>query len=147
MNIIEQINDAIEVRVAAVLPAAYKELEYIQDVNKNGEFLNKQRYGVRPLAGEGINTITNSYTANQVFEVILTHDYVNQQDDSDQRAKMFLLLDEVDTILKDVIKSKVGLNSIVLKIDDFTIVETEFIEEESLVVQRLQLTVQYRQAV
>ena len=146
-NIIEQINDAIEVRVLAVLGSPFLELDYVIVVDKNHFLNNKQRYGVRPLAGDSILTVTNTYTANQVFEIIITHDYVNQNDDTDQRAKMFLLQDKVDSLLKDIIKTKVGLNNIILKIDEFVIAEAEFIEEESLVIQRLQLTVQYRQAV
>jgi len=146
-TIIEQINTAISDRVVATIGPTYIELAYIFDVTKNNFFGNNKRFGVRPLTADSVDTITNTYTADQPFEIILTHGFINQSNDKDQRAKVFLLTDRIDVLLKDIIKSKAGLNNIILKINEFSILEPEFLEEDKVVILRLQLTVQYRQAV
>lgn len=146
-TIIEQINTAIGDRIIAKIGPAYKELDYILDVAKNKFSKNNKRFGVRPLTAESIDTITNTYTADQPFEIILTHGFINQSNDKDQRAKVFLLTDRIDVLLKDIIKSKVGLNNIILKMNEFSILEPEFLEEDKVVIIRLQITVRYRQAV
>jgi len=143
-DIVKQINDALEARVAAKIGTSYKELAFKLNVAANAWSGSNKNYGVIPKEAVSINTITNSYTADQPFEVILTHGYVNNQNDKEQIAKQFILYEKIDLIIKDLLPSKLGLNSIVLKTGPFTIQETEFIDD-SIVVQRLQLTVQYRQ--
>ena len=147
-NIVEQINDAIKSQVSTTLGASYSELDYVIDVAMN-DFRNEtKRYGVRPKFGadDFAGGIKGHYNANQEFEVILTHDYVNRDSDEDQRAKQFILLDAVDSILKDILLSKAGLPAIILNISAFIIEEPEFLDEDNLSVQRISFNVKYRQA-
>lgn len=145
MNIVEQINDGIKTRVTTVLGATYSELDYVIDITMNSFRQNSLRYGVRPLSGGSVDGILRHYNALQTFEIILTDDYVNQDDDTVQRSKQFLLFDKHDDILKDILLKKAGVPSIVLSIESFNFPDPEFIDEENVAVQRMQLGVRYRQ--
>ncbi len=145
-NTVEQINDGLKARVAAVLGATYSEMDYVLNVELNAFVGNEKRYGVRPLGGSATDGITAHYNAVQTFEIILTHDYVNRDDDTDQRAKSFLLFDAHDDLLKDILLKKAGVPSIVLSVESFNYPDPEFLDEENVAIQRMQLEVRYRQS-
>ena len=102
-NIVEQINDAIEARLTAVLGAEWKELDYKYDVEQNTFRGNKKRFGVVPAPAFRASGVTRSYTADHDFRVTLTTDYLtsNSNDDSKQ-ASVFLLYDKLDDIIVDI---------------------------------------------
>lgn len=145
-NVVEQINNAITSRVTNVLGSTYSQLDYILDVSKNQFFGNKRRFGVRPLSGASVIGVTRQYTIDQEFEIIITHDFVNVTNDSDQRAKQFILYDQMDSIFVDLFLTKANIPNIILNIEAITLGEPEFNLDESLAVLRSQIVVKYRQA-
>lgn len=147
MNIVEQIKDACITRIGTVLGSPYAELNYTLDVHKNNFKSNAKRFGIRPLSGSSVGGVTNYYTLDHEFEVILTHDYLPAvNSDADQQAKAFLLYDKMDEIFRDLFCSKAGLNSIILNIGQLEMEEPEYTVAESTVVLRSKLTIKYRQA-
>jgi len=143
-NLVEQINDALESVIAAELGSDYKELAWKLLLDKNNFRGSTKRYGVRPLGGVSVGGVLKSYTIDQPFEVILTHDFVNQGGDTDQQEKSFLLFDKMDSILKKIIQTKAGIPAVVVNIEGFTLRDPEFFELEHVAVQRMPVTVKYR---
>lgn len=147
-NIVEQINDAIETRMAAVLSTGWTELKYKFSVNLNSFRDNAQRYGCIPQGMSAVEGVTRSYTVDQTFQLILTTEYVNKQNDSALQTSTFLLYDKMDAILKDLYLTKITLGtSIILNTPTFDIEAPEVLDEENVVALRLNLTVKYRQPV
>ncbi len=146
-NIVEQINDALTSRVSTTLGVTYSELNFLTEVDKNNFKSNAKRYGVRPLSGESVAGITRVYTLDQEFEILLTHDWVpNPSNDQDKRDKAFLLLDKMDAIMKDIFLSKATLPNIILNIDNISLDEPDY-EIDNVVVIRAQFNIKYRQEV
>ncbi len=146
-NIVEQINDGLTSLIATELGATYSELDFVFDITRNNLRNSVKRYGVMPAFAANSITITKNYSADHEFQVILVERYVNKdKTDSGQKAKLFEMYDSMDTILKKIYLSKVGLPAIVLSVGDFILEAPEFIEEDKVAVLRATLTVKYRQA-
>lgn len=146
-NIVEQINDGIKSTVATAVGVDWSELNYVIDVEKNDFKTNRKRYGVHPLEMDTVPGILKHYNVDHVFEVILTHDYINMVNDTDQRAKTFLLYDKFDEIYKDLFRTKAGLPAIVLNIGTFSAQPPEYLTEDSIAILRTRFTVTYRQSI
>lgn len=146
-DLVKQINDGLETTVATVVDSDYALLDYKYDTAKNNFRNNKKRYAVIPLAGTSVNTITKVYSMIQQFEIIITNEYVNRDDDTAQRDVMFDLYDQADEIFKEVYRRPNGLSAIVLNIQNININDPEFFDDSSVAVLRFQLGVTYRNAV
>ena len=72
------IKNSIVTRLQAVLPAEYKALGYIEDVEQNNWEQITLAYGVRALAASEVAGVNKEYTLNQSYEVILTERYLQQ---------------------------------------------------------------------
>ena len=147
-NIVEQINDAVKTQVSTTLGGTFSELPYTFDVSKNNIRDFVKGFGVRPVNAIRASTVTKVYTADQEFEIILTDKFANRSNDANQKAVVFDLFDKMDDILVQLFLSKGGLAAIIYNIDPFTIDEPEFLDEQnSIVVQRMRITVKYRNAI
>lgn len=145
-NIVEQINDAMTSRISTVLGATYSELSYVINVEKNNFLGNKKRYGIRPMDSNTVSGLTRNYNMNQLFNVVLTHDYLNlSNNDTDQRDKTFVLYDQMDIIFKDLFLTRAGIPAIILNIEEINIDAPEYVEASSLIILAAQLTIKYRQ--
>jgi len=145
-NLVEQINDSLTSEIATALGATYSELDFIWDVSKNRFNQNEKRYGVRPMAMESTNQINKKYSVDQGFEVIVTTDYYNREDDESQRAAVFEVYDQMDIIIKNIHKKKAGLPSLVFNTMPFSVDEIEFLEDDgsTVAVLRAQFIINYR---
>lgn len=142
-NLVKQINDAIETRIAAVLTGE-TELEYKLDIAKNNFRNSAERYACIPLDAETTEGINLHYTLNHTFQVILTKGYVNRHDDSPQRTATFDLYTDMDTVIKDLVLSKAGLPGIIIVIQGLTLSEPEYLTEDNVAVLRANFIVKYR---
>lgn len=147
-NLVEQINDSLTSILATEAGAGYEELDYIINISKNAWDRNKDRYGVRPLDASTAAGVTNVYTLDHDFEIILTSEYVNSGvDDVDQREKTFVLYDKMDEFYKAAYLRKAGLPSIVLYVSEIDMDEPEYLEDNQVVVLRASVTIKYRNAI
>jgi len=147
MNIVEQIKDAMELRIVAVLPSTFSELKYKLKVEDNHFEENSKKFGVRPLEANSVPGVTQSITLDQEFEIILTDNYINLDiSDEEQRIKTFNLYDRLDTIYTDLINTKAGIPLIVLNIPSLTISQPEYLEDDNVVALRAQILIKYRRS-
>jgi hypothetical protein len=143
-NFVSQINTAIETTVKNVLGSSYQKLDYVFDISLNNFRANVLAYGVRPLSSNTSLSITQNYTFNHEFEVILTDNYKNKGNDLNQMTKTLDLYSKMDDIFKSLYLTKAGLPNIVLNIDNISTSEIEFFNEENVAILRSQINVKYR---
>lgn len=147
MNLVEQIHTAIKSKVTTALGASYKELQFVFDVSKNSERGMASAYGVRPLAASNASGVTQHYTLDQQFEVILTGLAARTNSDSDKFTLIFSLYDKVDEIFNTCFLTKLGLPSIVMIVDSPNISEVEFFDENQFIVLRFTMNIKYRRQI
>jgi len=145
-TIVKDITEAFESSVATTLPT-YTELDFKFDVTKNNYYNNLQRFGVIPGAGFNTPTTTKATTISQSFNLILTTEYVNQNDtDSAQREAVFEVHDALNEVYQDVVPSKLGLPMSILNIEITSIDAPLFDDEAKVVILNSDFTIQYRTA-
>lgn len=139
-TLVEDINDAISARVAAVL-TDFTELNYFYEVEKNNFRENEKRYGVVPDVSDSTSGITKNYTQVQNFLIKLVQGYVNNRDDdSRQRDEVFVLYENMHTVFTDIINTRAGGSEEILLIDVPSIDSVEFLEEAAVLVGSVPVT-------
>lgn len=144
-NFVEQINDAIKVRVAAVLGSDYSEMAYVLAVEMNNERNSVDRYGVHPLSASNTTGPLNLIAFDQAFEIVLMDQFKNRDSDLQQRETTFVLYDKMDAIIQDLMHTKIGLSSIVTLVHDPAIGEPEYPDNEIAVLRGI-VIIKWRRA-
>ena len=124
----------------------FSELRYTIDVEKNTFEGGSNRYGVLPLDGDiALATRLKARDFVMNYQVILTDTYVDSgMDDSENINAIMELYGIMDDIIDAAINTKLGLgNAVVRKIDEGSIAEPEYLEDNKVVVLRKILSVQY----
>ena len=126
------------------LGASYQELRFVQDVARNHLRGARLSFGVRPLGAIPVSTVTNYYTVDQTFEIILADSIARKDDDSEKEASLGEMYDQADEIFKAMINSKINLAASVLSVSQPTYLEPEIYDDQSMVVLRMQCVVKWR---
>lgn len=143
-NKVQQIIEAIESQCSKHL-VTYQKLKYVYDVQKNTFKGNPKKYGVRPLGASETDGVIRASTLDQNFQIILTDNYVNAQDnDQGLQDTVKDLFSKMNDLEKQLFKSKLGLSSIVLFTSLESIDEPEIFEEDKIAVLRAEFLVKYR---
>ncbi len=107
---------AIDTRIV-VLSTGRKKLSYSYDLEKNGKTDEDNAYGF----GAGASTQTDgpmkTVTVDQEFFVVLTENFVNRSGDSKESEAINLIYDDLETISKDFVSSKLGISNTVLVVE------------------------------
>lgn len=144
MSEVNNLVDSLTTLTGTYLGASYSELKYKYDITQNFIKGASSKYGV--LAGDITGTIgaTCFVTVDQTYEIVLTNTYktINSNDVSKDEARIELQ-DISLNLYTDIIDKKAGRPDIVMNIRDLTSV-LEDLDEDKLVVCRLQFTIQYR---
>lgn len=144
IDIIRDIQSAIEVVAATELGSDYSKLPYVEAIENNSFRTNTERYGVRALAATEVPGVTKTVHLTQAFEVILTKSYFQSMiNDSEQVEKSLDNRANLLGIYKQLVNTRVG-NANVLNVTDLAVDEPEFLEEEKVVIQRATFNVTYR---
>ena len=143
-SIVKDIKDAMLVRLAAVLTSS-TQLDYTIDISKNNFNNDKDRFGINPKEAAPSVSITKAYTLAHKFEIVLVTDFMNDHDSSKQEAQTLVLYDRMHEMFIDLFQSRIGLNGIVLNVNEPDIAEPEYLKSTAIL--RGTLTVTYRQAV
>jgi hypothetical protein len=144
-NLVEQITNAIEAKIVTLVTNSVK-LSHTIEIDKNNFQRNKNRHGVRPLSAANPININGCVVLEQPFQVILTEGYINRGgNDSKQETARDLLYNRIDTVMKDLLQSKIGL-SFVVNVGFISLNSPEYLEEDSIAILRGDFTLLYAQA-
>ena len=143
-DIVKRIRDEAEDIAEATLGSGYQKLRHVFNVEKNDLRNTRLGFRVRPLGAIPATTVTKTYTLDHDFELVLT-DYAARTDNDLQRIESLdVMYDKADEIFKDYINSKINLADIVLLVDSPTLLEPEFVNDNKVIVLRMQFTVKWR---
>jgi hypothetical protein len=143
-TIVQNILNNVKSTAATVLGATYKELRYVYAIEKNDLRSSEKAYSCRPLSASPAESIVRHYTLDHQFELVLT-DTVGRSDDDSQRFDILhTMYDKADEIFKELVNTKLSLSSTVLNVASPSMSEPEFINDNKLVILRMQFTVKYR---
>lgn len=143
-NFVEQINDAIKVRIAAVVPT-FSEMKFVLNVSLNNSRNNANLFGVRPLSAFSQDGVTNQITLEQSFEIILSTRFINKgSSDLEQRDVMFTLYDQMDVVFEDLLGTKAGIPAVILLISEPSMAEPEYLDDDHVAVLRGSISIRYR---
>jgi hypothetical protein len=144
---VTQIIAKIKEQAGTELGAEWTELPHVLDLTKNDNRRGKQGYGVRPLSASEAGGITNTYTLDHGFELVLMASVPKHDDDSQTFDVIGTLYDKQDELLKRMIRTKLGLPGVVLLVSAPNLAEPEFINDRQFVALRQTFNVRYRQAI
>ena len=140
------IQEAMKARVALTLPG-FSELAYSEDVAKNNFRQTAKRYAVRVLDSVQIGGVTRHTTFDHSFELVLTDQYFETNIDDRKKTEATLnLRGDVYEAYRDLVRSKAGLPSQVMNVNNLVLSEPEYLTDAKVVVQRATLTVTARLA-
>lgn len=145
LDLMNDITTAMKSEIAAELGASYKELAYVENVQKNNFRTGNDRYGVRALQGAQVPGVTKNITITQEYEVVLTKGYIESSvDDTLQVSKSYDNRENLLDIYKRLVNNRAGLPSVVLNVFDLIIGEPEYLEQDKIVIQRATMNITYR---
>jgi hypothetical protein len=134
--------------ISTTLGASYQELRFVYDVSKNDLRAAYLAYGMRPLSATTADSGTvRAYTLDQGFEIILLNTSARPDSDAEKTTAIGVMYDKCDEIFKALVNSKAGVPSYVLVVNQPSISEPEFLEENKVIVLRMQLNIRYRSTI
>jgi hypothetical protein len=131
--------------IVATLPAEFQEIPYPREIEKNDARRLDKGYALRLLDGPFTDTLTQSYTIDQNFEILLTRTNPRQGDESQVESAELFLFDAATDILIEVINQKANTPGIVLKVDQPNFSAPELVRDSEFVLLRVGVTITYRQ--
>ncbi len=146
---VANIKSGIITRISTVLGSGYSVLGYATDINKNSFKASNNRYAV---LANGISQtedkgLLGSFTVEQNFEVILTNSYAQDRaGDSSKVESGVTLMDQSLLLYKDIVEAKAGTPSIVLLVNNMSMDQAEYLEEDNVVIIRMTFGVTYRKS-
>lgn len=145
IDTMRDIRDSMLSEIATELGATYKQLAYLEDVEKNNFRTNNDRYGVRALTANEVPGVTKNVHITQTFEVVLTKGYYESSlDDTEQVEKAYDNRENALDIYKRMVNTHAGLSGTVLNITNLVVEEPEYLLEEKVAVQRATMDITYR---
>lgn len=145
-TIVQDILTQTKALAATTFGATYQELRYVYDVAKNDIRSGRLAYGVRPLSAATSAGVTRVYTMDHVFELVMTDTAARTDSDENAEDALNVMYSKADDLFKAMVNTKISLASTVLNVFNPSISEPEFIDDQKLIVLRMQFTVMYRSA-
>jgi hypothetical protein len=132
MSNVSDIFSGIETTVQTALGSGYTRLSHMINLEKNN-FDNDKRWGVIPASANESYTTTNANTLTQTFRIILTSGYISTEyDDSGVVAKLVELMAALETVYKQLVKTKCG-SSVVINLGGLSINEALSWDEKKVI--------------
>lgn len=142
--------DEVIVAVKALLPGltGYSQLDYEYDIDLNSDSNYTEKFGFIPLSANFVEGRSIGFsTIDHTFQLILTNDFLNRDDDTNQHTALMQLYDKAQGTLKELQKSKLALptpTNKVLLISGQSFEDPEFSSDNSTVALRVNFIIQYR---
>lgn len=144
-DVMRQIRDSMLTEISTELGSDYKQLAYVEVVEKNSFRTSNNRYGVRALDAVQIPGVNKFATFDQTYEVVLTKGYVQSNiDDSEQVESSFDLRELMHDIYVRLVKGKAGIPASVINVNNLVISEPEYLEDDKVTIIRANMTITYR---
>lgn len=143
-NIVEQIIDESKSIATTTFGVTYQELRFFYDVEKNSVRGMRLAFAIRPLSASPAESVVGVYTVQHSFELILTDSVARADDDSQRETALDTMYSQADEFFKAIINSKINLPTIVLIVESPSFSEPEFVDDNKLVILRMQYDVRWR---
>ncbi len=140
----------IQVAIKALLPGitGHTQIDYEYDIELNSDKGYEKRFGFIPEGAAFADGRSLGFTTmNHAFQLILTDDYKNKDDDTKQNTALMALYTAAEDVLKQLQKSKLALptpGNQVLLISGLTFDDPGFTGDNGTVALRANLNIQYR---
>jgi len=127
----------------------YKQLDYEYNLEANSNIKKAKGFGLIVGGGDESGATRFQFvTPSQLFQVILTREFNNQDDESQQRTRINEVYEAMHDLLKLFVRSKMGVVPSVTGCVDIvnfnSFDDLDFIDDNTVIVLRLNLLVSYR---
>ncbi len=147
ITVVKDITDSGKSLIASIL-TDYVQLDYEHDLEKNKFEGSFKRYGFISLGADfSEDHILRTVHLEHTFQLILTHDFVNNGDDTQQTLAKNTIFEATHDVLKQLINKKVNLPSVVIVVSGISIDEPEFLANDTVVAIKTNLEIQYRYSI
>lgn len=149
LEIVKEIINETKLAIDALLPD-YSRLDYEYFIDANSDRGNTRRYGFISQDAsfvQGAGSTLGFVTMDHNFQLILSMDYLNKDDDTALRNALNELYDKAHTVISDLQKKPLALpNPLyrVLLINGISFENPEVIGDNSTVILRANLNYRYR---
>lgn len=145
-TIVKDVYNALKTQVSTTLGVDWTELRYLLDVGQNTERDIQKGFGIVPGSASAASSIIKAYTADHIFEIILTQTNIREQDDVQTiTALLDDLYNKCDDVLYSVLNQQLGIPDKIMTITFNGINDPEILE--SYIVLRFQVLVKYRRLI
>lgn len=121
----------------------WSKIKYLEDIEKNNERTQNKVFGIRPLEANEVEGSTKFVTLDQTFELVLVRSKLTKTlGDSDIRDVSYDSRRLGLCFYKKIARTHAG--GLALVVNNLTISEPEFLENDKVVVQRISFNVKYR---
>ena len=126
--------NAIDTKVAELLPS-YTRLAYSYDLEKNQSRNSDNSFAIGVGSAESTEGVLKSVTLNQNFFVVLSATTHNRSSDAKEIEALKTIYDDIETIYKDFVLSRMDLPNIVMVVDSLSLDEPEKIAQNVISVK------------
>jgi len=134
--------------IASTLPAAYAALDYEHEIEKNAFENNATRYGFISLGAPTLlpaERTNRNVTVDHTFQLILTTDFRNHDDDTAQVTAKNELFQRTHELMQVFINKKANTAGVLI-VRGLNIEDPEFLDDNTVIALRTNLSVLYRYA-
>lgn len=112
--IVQEIVDAIEINIQALLPT-YKKASFVYDLGLNNRKQSKKIYAITPQSASNVSGSTLTVTLDQTFDVTLSDTYSPKNDsDISLQDKVLEIHSDIETIYKELFQRRLGLAKVLV---------------------------------
>jgi hypothetical protein len=112
--IVQEIVDAIEINIQALLPT-YKKASFVYDLSLNNRKQSKKVYAITPQSASNVSGSTLTVTLDQTFDVTLSDTYSPKNDsDINLQDKVLEIHSDIETVYKELFQRRLGLAKVLV---------------------------------
>ena len=144
---ISTIKNNLETRILASL-IGYSKLSFINDLKLNKFGNQSKRFSVKAMSANSNEGQVGINTLDHKFEITLTDSYAygatSQLNDDMQSAKTVELQDNSLILFKSFQLNKASISSNILIINELSLKEVEYLNEEKIAVLKFEINIKYK---
>ena len=147
MSTINDIKAGIITRLNSSI-STYSQLSYQVDVARNKFKGNSKGFAVHPNSATEVDSLIGAFTMDHSFAITLTNSYNNgassQIGDTLKSSRITEINDDILTAYKDLVNNKGSIDASILVINDLSIDEAEFLDEEKVITIQFNINIKYK---
>lgn len=146
-TLINDIKAGIEARIT-IAASSYTKLAYEINIADNKFKGNSKGFAVKPAPANEVDSLLGAFTMDHEFQITYTDSYnhgaKSQIGDSLKSSKITELNDVILDTYKDLAINKSNIDASILLINNLSINEAEFIEEEKVIIINFTINIKYK---